>query len=52
MQQDALGSSRVLICETAVPLRCVGKVKIPLESKQGNWPPSKDDVGNTGHILS
>ena len=42
------GSSQVSIGEKCLLLRCEGKVGIPLESKQGNWPPSQDEVENMG----
>ena len=45
-------SSRVSIGETGLFLSQEGKVGIPLESKQGNRPPSLDEVGNTGPFLS
>ena len=46
--QKSLGSSRVAIGETGLLIRCEGKVRIRLKSKQGNWLSSRGEVGNTG----
>ena len=38
--------------ETGVLLRCDGNVRIPLQTKQGNGPSSRDEEGKTGLFLS
>ena len=38
--------------ETGLLLRCNGKVGIPLQTKQGNGPSSRDEEGKTGLFLS
>ena len=46
------GTYRVKIHETGLLLRCEGKVGIPLQLKQGSQPLSRDEMGNTGILLS
>ena len=38
--------------ETGVLLRCDGNVRIPLQTKQGNGPSSRDEEGKPGLFLS
>ena len=38
--------------ETGVLLRCNGNVRIPLQTKQGNGPSSRDEEGKLGLFLS
>ena len=47
-----MGFSGVSIGETGLLLRCEVKVRILLESKQGNWPSSRDKGGGNMGILS
>ena len=54
LQQETRGSSGGSIGETDLLLRCEGKVGIPLESKQGNLPSSRDELANTAssHVVA
>ena len=47
-------STRVTLefqCETSLLLMCDGNVGIPLQTKRGNGPSSRDDEGKKGSLL-